>query len=304
MDLEAAQALGTADWHKKADKLKVETGCFIDGDFRPAKDGAVFESINPATGGVIAEVARGQADDIDAAVASCRAAFKSGVWSRMEPRDRMDVLYRYGQLINEHGGEFAVIDTLDMGKPVNDMLTVDVPFSALTFQYFGETIDKIEGTVTNTAADALHYILRQPLGVVGCIVPWNYPLMMAAWKIAPALAAGNTVVLKPAEQSPLSAGLDSGSPAGSLAGSRAGSRAGRSASAARSQHSGRPSASRAKRPSSGAPGSRITSQAALVVRSRESRSTLPALRSSWTRASTNSPSLPGRMPSHSSAIAE
>ncbi len=222
MNLEAATALSTADWHKRADSLKVETGCFIDGDFRPAKDGAVFESINPATGGVIAEVARGQADDIDAAVASCRAAFKSGVWSRMEPRDRMDVLYRYGQLITEHGGEFAVIDTLDMGKPVNDMLTVDVPFSALTFQYFGETIDKIEGTVTNTAADALHYILRQPLGVVGCIVPWNYPLMMAAWKIAPALAAGNTVVLKPAEQSPLSAGLmaklfiEAGGPAGVL----------------------------------------------------------------------------------------
>jgi gamma-glutamyl-gamma-aminobutyraldehyde dehydrogenase len=92
-----------------------------------------------------------------------------------------------------------------MGKSVSDMLNVDVPFSALTFQYFGETIDKIEGVVTNTASDALHYTLRQPLGVVGCIVPWNYPLMMAAWKVAPALAAGNTVVLKPAEQSPLSA---------------------------------------------------------------------------------------------------
>jgi gamma-glutamyl-gamma-aminobutyraldehyde dehydrogenase len=207
MNLEAARALGAADWHSKADKLDVETGCFIDGDFRPARDGAVFESINPATGAIIAEVARGRGDDVDDAVASCRAAFKGGTWSRMEPRDRMDVLYRYGRLITEHADAFAVIDSLDMGKPISDMVNVDVPASALTFQYFGETIDKIEGTVTNTAADALHYILRQPLGVVGCIVPWNYPLLMAAWKIAPALAAGNSVVLKPAEQSPLSAGL-------------------------------------------------------------------------------------------------
>jgi acyl-CoA reductase-like NAD-dependent aldehyde dehydrogenase len=207
MNLEAAQALTKEDWHKKASALKVETGCFIDGAFRPAKSGNVFESINPATGEVVAEVARGEKDDIDAAVASARAAFKGGSWSRMEPRDRMDVLYRYADLIREHADEFAVLDVVDMGKPVTDMLNIDVPFSALTFQYFGETIDKIEGAVTNTAANALHYILRQPLGVVGCIVPWNYPLMMAAWKLGPALAAGNSVVLKPAEQSPLSAGL-------------------------------------------------------------------------------------------------
>lgn len=207
MDTDTASELSLSDWRQRATAMKAETGCFIDGDFRAARDGAVFETVNPATGEVLAEVARGQVADVDKAVASARKAFKSGVWSRMEPRDRMAVLYRYADLIDEHADDFAVIDTLDMGKPISDMLAADVPMSSLTFRYFGETVDKIEGAVTNTAADALHYILRQPLGVVACIVPWNYPLLMAAWKVAPALAAGNTVVLKPAEQSPLSAGL-------------------------------------------------------------------------------------------------
>jgi len=184
--------------------------------------GGKFESVNPATGEVIAEVARGTAEDVDAAVAAACRAFRGGEWSRIEPRDRMEILYRYADLIEEHCAEFALLDTLDMGKPISDMINVDVPFSALTFRFFAETIDKLTGSVSNTANNALHYILRQPLGVVGCIVPWNYPLMMAAWKIAPALAAGNTVVLKPAEQSPLSAALmarlfiEAGAPPGVL----------------------------------------------------------------------------------------
>jgi gamma-glutamyl-gamma-aminobutyraldehyde dehydrogenase len=205
MNTPAAAEIDTAGWHKLADNLKPETRCFIDGEFVSAKKKGSFETINPATGGVIAEVARGTVEDIDAAVAAARRAFKSGVWSRVAPRKRMNVLYRYSRLIAEHVREFALLDTLDMGKPISDMINSDVPGAASTFQFFAETIDKLDGMVTNTASNALHYILRQPLGVVGCIVPWNYPLMMAAWKIAPALAAGNTVVLKPAEQSPLSA---------------------------------------------------------------------------------------------------
>jgi acyl-CoA reductase-like NAD-dependent aldehyde dehydrogenase len=222
MEASAVNELDAAGWHKLADRLKPETRCLIDGDFVPAKGGATFQTINPANGEVLAEVARGTAEDIDAAVISARRAFKSGVWSRMEPRDRMEVLYRYGRLIEENVAAFALLDTLDMGKPISDMMNSDVPGSALTFQFFAEAIDKLEGAVTNTAADALHYILRQPLGVVGCIVPWNYPLMMAAWKLGPALAAGNTAVLKPAEQSPLSAllmgklFLEAGGPAGVL----------------------------------------------------------------------------------------
>jgi gamma-glutamyl-gamma-aminobutyraldehyde dehydrogenase len=117
----------------------------------------------------------------------------------------MAILAKYAQLIDDNVERFALLDTLCMGKPIADMVNIDVPSAAKNFAYFGELIDKIDGTVTATAADAFHYILREPLGVVGCIVPWNYPLLMAAWKVAPALAAGNSVVLKPAEQSPLSA---------------------------------------------------------------------------------------------------
>ncbi|WP_119460946.1 aldehyde dehydrogenase [Rhodospirillaceae bacterium SYSU D60014] len=220
MNLEQAKSLDKKGWHRYAGELKPETRMFIDGEFVDAKKGRTFKSINPATGEVIAEVARGNGDDVDRAVKSARKAFKSGVWSRMAPRDRMDILYRYAELIREHAVEFALLDTLNMGKPISDMINSDIPGSALTFQYFAETIDKIDGQVTNTAATEFHYILREPLGVVGCVVPWNYPLMMAAWKVAPALAAGNCVVLKPAEQSPLSANvmarlfIEAGGPAG------------------------------------------------------------------------------------------
>jgi gamma-glutamyl-gamma-aminobutyraldehyde dehydrogenase len=222
MDLEQAKKLGKKDWHKMAEKIKPETRNFIDGKFVAARKGKTFESINPVNGEVIAEVARSDASDVDAAVKAGRKAFKSGAWSRMAPRDRMDVLYRYANLIREHAVDFALLDVLNMGKPVSDMLNSDVPGSALTFQFMAECIDKIFGQVTATAASEFHYIAREPLGVVGCIVPWNYPLMMASWKIAPALATGNSVVLKPAEQSPLSANLmaklfmEAGGPAGVL----------------------------------------------------------------------------------------
>jgi gamma-glutamyl-gamma-aminobutyraldehyde dehydrogenase len=207
MNIALAKTLDRNRWHSEASKASFETGMFIDGSFVKARSGATFETINPATGDIIAEVTRGDAGDVDRAVASARKAFKSGVWSRMAPRARMAIMYRYADLIREHAMEFALLDSLDMGKPVTDMLNSDVPAAATTFQFFGETIDKIEGVVTNTAATEFQYILRQPLGVIGCIVPWNYPLLMASWKVAPALAAGNSVVLKPAEQSPLSANL-------------------------------------------------------------------------------------------------
>jgi gamma-glutamyl-gamma-aminobutyraldehyde dehydrogenase len=178
---------------------------FIDGELSDATSGDRFETIDPANGEVVASVPSGTAEDVDRAVASARRAFKSGVWSRMEPRARMEVLYRFARLIEAQALEFALLDSLDVGKPVTDMLTGDVPAAALTFQYFAEATDKVEGTVTTTASDALHYIIRQPLGVVACITPWNYPLLMNAWKVAPALAVGNSVVLKPAQLSPLSA---------------------------------------------------------------------------------------------------
>ncbi|MBD3788341.1 MAG: aldehyde dehydrogenase [Sphingomonadales bacterium] len=193
------------DWTARAAALTPETRMFIDGTYVEAASGAKFETINPATGEVIAEVARGGAEDVDRAVAAARRAFKSGVWSRMAPSDRMVVMRRFADLIEAHAEDFALLDSLDMGKPISDMFNIDIPGSLMTIRFFAETIDKLEGVVTATNADALHYILRQPLGVCGLVVPWNYPLMMAAWKLAPALSCGNSVVLKPAEQSPLSA---------------------------------------------------------------------------------------------------
>jgi gamma-glutamyl-gamma-aminobutyraldehyde dehydrogenase len=140
----------------------------------------------------------------------------------MDPRNRMDVLSRFADLIEENALQISLLDTLDMGKPVSDMLNIDIPGTLSNIRFFAEIVDKMEGAVTNTTPTALHYILRQPLGVCGIIVPWNYPLMMAAWKLGPALATGNSVILKPAEQSPLSALLlarlfvEAGGPAGVL----------------------------------------------------------------------------------------
>ena len=209
-------------WRNKAAAVKFRTQHFIDGAYVASADGRTFPSINPATGKTIAEVARGGETEVNRAVAVARKAFRSGAWSRMDPRARMAVLEKFSALIQAHDEEFAVLDSLDMGKPVMDMMNIDIPGSVTSLKFFSETIDKFDGAVTSTAASALHYILRQPLGVVGIIVPWNYPLMMAAWKLGPALATGNSVVLKPAEQSPLSANLlaelfmEAGGPAGVL----------------------------------------------------------------------------------------
>jgi gamma-glutamyl-gamma-aminobutyraldehyde dehydrogenase len=194
----------TKEWHARAASLRYETGHFIDGRYVDSAAKGRFTVVNPATGAALCEASAGSAADIDLAVASAKRAFASRVWSRKAPRDRMEILATYSRLLEANVERFALLDTLCMGKPINDMVTIDVPAAAKNFAYFGELVDKIDGTVTATAADAFHYILREPLGVVGCIVPWNYPLLMAAWKVAPALAAGNSVVLKPAEQSPLS----------------------------------------------------------------------------------------------------
>jgi len=146
----------------------------------------------------------GSERDVDAAVASAKRAFQSGVWSRRAPRERMEILYRFADLVAENAEQLSVLETLDMGKPISDVINDDIPAVIDTIRFMAEGVDKIEGSVTNTDNDSMHFVLREPLGVVGCISPWNYPLLMATWKIAPALAAGNTVVLKPAEQSPMS----------------------------------------------------------------------------------------------------
>ncbi len=206
MSIEALANYGLTEWQATARRelARVETRLFIDGAFVEAKAGGRFETINPANNEVLANVALADASDVDRAVGAARRAFRAGSWSRIAPRERMAVLYRFAELIEGNAEQLAVLDTLDMGKPIADMLEVDIPSVIETIRFLTEYIDKIEGTVTSTEADVMHFVLREPLGVVAAISPWNYPLLMAVWKVAPALAAGNTVVLKPAEQAPLS----------------------------------------------------------------------------------------------------
>lgn len=191
------------DWEALAATLRPDTGLFIDGRFVPALGGESLACISPRDGQVIATMAKGQAGDIDRAVASCKVAWQDGRWARQAPRARMAVLQRWADLIEAQSSELAVMESLDMGKPVSDVLHIDLPEVLKTIRYFAECIDKVEGAVTSTEASALHLITHEPLGVVGAITPWNYPMLMAVWKLAPILAAGNCVVLKPAEQAPL-----------------------------------------------------------------------------------------------------
>ena len=206
MSLATIATYDAARWRRVADtaKQRIETRMFIDGDYVDAADKGRFSTVDPAHGETLAEMSAGTAADIDRAVAVAKQAFKSGIWSSMAPRARMEILYRFADLIDAHAEELAVLETLDMGKPIGDVVAEDLPAVIETIRFMAECVDKIDGSVTNTDNDAMHLILREPLGVVGAITPWNYPLLMATWKIAPALAAGNTVVLKPAEQSPMS----------------------------------------------------------------------------------------------------
>jgi gamma-glutamyl-gamma-aminobutyraldehyde dehydrogenase len=194
-----------AHYTNRAASLAFRNECWIDGRFVPAVSGARFESVNPATAKVLTEVARGGADDIDRAVAAARRAFDDGRWSLRTPGERKEVLLRLAALVRENLEELALLDTLDMGKPISETVNVDVPGSAHFFQWHAEAIDKLYDEVAPTGGRDLAMVRRVPLGVVGAVVPWNFPLDMATWKLAPALATGNSVVLKPAEQSPLSA---------------------------------------------------------------------------------------------------
>ena len=191
------------DWQARAARIDIATGLFIDGQYVPALAGETFDCLNPATGALLAQMARGQAADVDRAVASSLAAWRDGRWAKQAPRARADTLLRWADLVEAYSEELALLETLDMGKPISDMFNIDLPEVLKTIRYFAECVDKIEGAVTHTDPSALHTITHEPLGVVGAITPWNYPMLMAVWKLAPILAAGNSVVLKPAEQAPL-----------------------------------------------------------------------------------------------------
>lgn len=204
MTTAAAQPTTLDEWTRSAADVRPRDGIFIDGEFRPAESGATFDSVNPATGTVIAAVASAQAADVDLAVTSARRAFDDGGWSRSSISERKGVLLRLAALIDEHRVELALLDSMDMGKLVSEAFTVDVPSAAGLFAYYGEALDKINGEIAPTEPGNLALITREPLGVVGAVTPWNFPLDLAVWKVAPALAAGNSVVLKPSERAPLS----------------------------------------------------------------------------------------------------
>lgn len=175
---------------------------FIDGEFVDAIDGATLEVLNPHDCSVITHIAEGRANDIDRAVAAAKAAFPA--WKRMAAADRGRLLLKLADAIEEHAEEFAQLESLDTGHPLKDARVLDVPRTAACFRYFGGIADKVQGDVVPVDAGFLNYVQREPLGVVGAIVPWNFPLMFCSWKMGPALAAGNTVVLKPSELVPLS----------------------------------------------------------------------------------------------------
>src|ERR1700722_4691162 len=206
------QPLSTATLDKRVDDfISTRRQLFINGQPVDAKSGKTFETLNPATGETLAVVAEGDAVDMGLAVTAARRAFDDGPWSRMTPSERGRIIWKIGDLISEHLEEFAQLETLDNGKPLTVARVADVPLAAELFRYMAGWATKIEGnTIALSGPYApgteFHaYTLREPLGVVGQIIPWNFPLLMAAWKIGPALATGNTVVLKPAEQTPLSA---------------------------------------------------------------------------------------------------
>jgi 4-guanidinobutyraldehyde dehydrogenase / NAD-dependent aldehyde dehydrogenase len=195
----------TIDWRARARELAPEWRAWIDGRYVAAASGETFDCVSPVDGRVLAKVASTDGPDVDLAVAAARRAFERGDWSRLAPRERKRVLLRFAELILAHRDELALLETLDMGKPIGDSLAVDVNSTARCIAWYAEAVDKVYDEVAPTSHDALALITREPVGVVAAIVPWNFPMIMAAWKIGPALAAGNSFILKPSEKSPLTA---------------------------------------------------------------------------------------------------
>ena len=192
-------------WLARAAALKPEGRAFVDGAYVGALSGKTFARTSPIDGKVFAHVADCGAADVDRAVASARRAFEKGEWRDAAPTRKKQVLLRFAELIRRHTDEIALLETLDVGKPIANSIAVDVPFCADCIQYYAELADKLYDEVAPVGVRDVALVRREPLGVVGAVVPWNYPLIIAAWKFAPALVAGNSVVLKPAEQSPLGA---------------------------------------------------------------------------------------------------
>lgn len=211
-----------ADITARLQSLALPSRAVIDGALVEAASGATFDNVSPRDGRVLNAVAAGQGEDVARAVASARAAFEDGRWRDLGPRQKKKILFRLAELMERDAEDLALLESLDVGKPIRDARDVDIPLAIGTCRWYAEALDKVYGEVGASPVDRLSYAVHEPLGVIGAIVPWNFPLHMAMWKVAPALAMGNSVVLKPAEQSPLTAlklgelALEAGLPAGVL----------------------------------------------------------------------------------------
>jgi acyl-CoA reductase-like NAD-dependent aldehyde dehydrogenase len=190
-------------FHSAAEQVKTDGRAYIAGRRVAAISGEVFPTINPATGRKLADIAAGNQADVDRAVKSAREVFESGVWSRMAPKERKKILLRWASLIESNLKELAILEVLDCGKPISDALNVDLPESVETLRWHAEAIDKLYDQVAPSPSDIVALIVREPIGVVGAVLPWNFPIFVAMWKLAPALAGGNSIVVKPAEQTSL-----------------------------------------------------------------------------------------------------
>lgn len=197
--------LTTEEYKALAEALELPQNAFIDGSFRPAVSGRTFDSVNPATGALLTSIAACDAEDVNLAVAKAREAFEDGRWSRLHPAERKETLLGLCRLLERNARELAVMESIDSGKTIYDCETVDVPEAIHVIKWHAELIDKIYDQVAPASDNHIAMILREPVGVVGLVLPWNFPLLMLAWKIGPALAAGCSVVVKPAAETTLTA---------------------------------------------------------------------------------------------------
>jgi gamma-glutamyl-gamma-aminobutyraldehyde dehydrogenase len=214
--------LTAAEYAAIVQQIGLPSNAFVDGAFRPAASRKTFDTINPATGKVLAKVAACEAADVDFAVAKAREAFEDGRWRSQSPAERKAVLLKLARLLEQNRHELAVMESLDSGKPIRECQSIDIPDMIHTIRWHAELIDKLYDNTAPVGANALALVVREPIGVVACVLPWNFPLLMLAWKIGPALAAGCSVIVKPAEQTSLTAlrvaelAHEAGAPAGVL----------------------------------------------------------------------------------------
>ncbi len=196
-------ALSIETVKSQAQGLTYRNQCFIDGKFAAAASGKTFDCVSPIDGKVLTQVAAGDQEDVDRAVKAARAAFEDGRWANLAPARRKKVMLRWAELLEQHATELALLETLDMGKPIGDSSRIDIPAVINCIRWYAEAADKVYDEIAPTGADAVAMMVREPLGIIGAVVPWNFPLLMAAWKMGPALATGNSMIIKPTEQSPL-----------------------------------------------------------------------------------------------------